>query len=112
MPPAPCSGATRAIASDAKAASLIGTDIDAAVRAADVLIDFTRPSGTMKHLAACAERGVAAVVGTTGLDATQKAELAERAKRIPIVFAPNMSVGVNVLAKLVERARARAWARL
>ena len=83
---------------------VVGTDIDAAVRAADVLIDFTRPAGTMTHLAACAERGVAAVVGTTGLDATQKAELAERAKRIPIVFAPNMSVGVNVLAKLVERA--------
>ena len=83
---------------------VVGTDIDAVVRAADVLIDFTRPAGTMAHLAACAERGVAAVIGTTGLDAAQKAGLTESAKRIPIVFAPNMSVGVNVLAKLVERA--------
>ena len=83
---------------------LAATDIDSAVRAADVLIDFTRPAGTMAHVAACAKRRVAAVIGTTGLDASQRAELDAHAKTIPIVYAPNMSVGVNVLQDLVERA--------
>jgi 4-hydroxy-tetrahydrodipicolinate reductase len=83
---------------------VVGIDVDAGLREADVLIDFTRPEGTLAHLAACARSGVAAVVGTTGLDAAQKAELGERARTIPIVFAPNMSVGVNVLADLVRRA--------
>ena len=83
---------------------LVATDIDAAVRAADVLIDFTRPAGTMAHVAACAKHRVAAVIGTTGLDASQQAELDAHAKTIPIVYAPNMSVGVNVLRDLVERA--------
>jgi 4-hydroxy-tetrahydrodipicolinate reductase len=83
---------------------LVGTDVDAAVRAADVLIDFTRPSGTIAHVAACARHGVAAVIGTTGLDAAHQRELDGHAKVIPIVYAPNMSVGVNVLRELVERA--------
>jgi 4-hydroxy-tetrahydrodipicolinate reductase len=69
-----------------------------------VLIDFTRPAGTPAHLAACADAGVAAVVGTTGFDEAGKAEIAARARVIPIVFAPNMSVGINVLADLVRRA--------
>jgi len=83
------------------------SDIDAVVGVADVLIDFTRPAGTLAHLAACAGAGVGAVVGTTGFDAAGKAEIAERARAIPIVFAPNMSVGVTVLADLVERAARR-----
>ena len=83
---------------------LVGTDIDSAVRAADVLIDFTRPTGTMAHIAACAKHRVAAVIGTTGLDLSQQTELGAYAKVIPIVYAPNMSVGVNVLLQLVERA--------
>jgi len=83
---------------------LVGTDIDAAVSAADVLIDFTRPAGTMAHIAACARHHVAAVIGTTGLDLSQQADLGAYAKVIPIVYAPNMSVGVNVLRDLVERA--------
>ena len=82
----------------------VGDDIDAAVRAADVLIDFTRPEGTIAHLAACARHGTAAVVGTTGLSDEHKAALAEYARSVPIVFAPNMSVGVNVLLALVEAA--------
>jgi len=82
----------------------VGIDIDAAVRAADVLIDFTRPEGTLAHLAACARHGTAAVVGTTGLSDEQKAALAGHARQIPIVFAPNMSVGVTVLLALVEAA--------
>jgi 4-hydroxy-tetrahydrodipicolinate reductase len=80
------------------------SDVDDVVRVADVLIDFTRPAGTLAHLVACAQAGVAAVVGTTGFDDAAKAEIARRATSIPIVFAPNMSVGVNVLAALVERA--------
>ena len=80
------------------------SDVDDVVSVADVLIDFTRPAGTLAHLAACAHAGVAAVVGTTGFDEAGKAEIAQRAKSIPIVFAPNMSIGVNVLAALVERA--------
>ena len=83
---------------------LVGTDIDSAVHAADVLIDFTRPAGTMAHVAACAKHRRAAVIGTTGLDAAQQTELGAYAKVIPIVYSPNMSVGVNVLQELVERA--------
>jgi len=82
----------------------VGSDVDAAAAAADVLIDFTRPEGTLAHLAACARHGTGAVVGTTGLSGAQKAELASLARTVPIVFAPNMSVGVNVLLALVETA--------
>jgi 4-hydroxy-tetrahydrodipicolinate reductase len=83
---------------------IVGADVGAAVRAADVLIDFTRPEGTLAHLAACARHGTGAVVGTTGFSDAQKSQLAEIAQAIPIVFAPNMSVGVSVLLKLVETA--------
>ena len=82
----------------------IVSDVEAAVAVSDVLIDFTRPSGTLAHLAACAKAGVGAVVGTTGLDDAGKAQIAVHAARIPIVFAQNMSVGINVLAELVRRA--------
>jgi len=85
----------------------VGEDVERAVAASQVLIDFTRPEGTLVHAAACARHGVALVAGTTGLSPAQKAELAERARTVPIVFAPNMSVGVNVLVKLVELAAAR-----
>jgi len=83
---------------------VVGTDVDAAAAGADVLIDFTRPEGTLAHLAACARHRTAAVIGTTGLSDKQKAELATCAHAVPVVFAPNMSVGVNVLLALVERA--------
>ena len=83
------------------------SDLDAVVGVADVLIDFTRPTGTLAHLAACARVGVGAVVGTTGFDAAGKAQIAEHARAIPIVFAPNMSVGVAVLVELVEQAARR-----
>src|SRR3954463_2083358 len=92
-----------AVGREAGAGVVIGTDVDAAVRASDVLIDFTRPAGTLAHLAACARHGVAAVVGTTGLDDAQKRSLRDSGKKIPIVFAANMSVGVNVLLSLVEQ---------
>ena len=82
----------------------IGTDAKAALRLADVLIDFTRPEGTRAHLAACRAARSAIVIGTTGFDAEQLAEIRTAAREIPIVMAPNMSVGVNVMLKLVGTA--------
>lgn len=69
-----------------------------------VVIDFTRPAGTLALAEVCLVRGIALVVGTTGFDATQKAKLGEAATRIPVVLAPNMSVGVNLSLKLIEMA--------
>jgi 4-hydroxy-tetrahydrodipicolinate reductase len=82
----------------------IGTDVAAALRDCDVLIDFTRPDGTLAHVAACraAKRGM--VIGTTGFNAEQLQAIREAAREIPVVLAPNMSVGVNVMLKLVELA--------
>lgn len=80
------------------------SDLRASLAGADVLIDFTRPEATLAHLAVCAELGVKAVVGTTGFDAAQQAELARLAERTAVVFAPNMSVGVNVVLKLLDMA--------
>ncbi|MEJ7931573.1 4-hydroxy-tetrahydrodipicolinate reductase [Ramlibacter sp. AN1015] len=71
---------------------------------AAVLIDFTRPEGTLAHLEVCRELGVKAVVGTTGFSDAQKARIAEIAQDIAIVMAPNMSVGVNVTLRLLEMA--------
>jgi len=85
----------------------VSADISAVIGDCDVLIDFTRPAGTLAHLDACASARVAAVVGTTGFDADGKRQIAERAKTIPIVLAPNMSIGVTVLAELVREAAQR-----
>ena len=82
-------------------------DIRSALRGADVLIDFTRPEGTLAHAQACATAGVALVIGTTGLNDAQRDELAQRAQSVPIVCAANMSVGVVVLLSLVREAAAR-----
>ena len=70
----------------------------------EVLIDFTRPAATLEHLARCQTAGKAMVIGTTGLSAEQRTEIARTAERIPIVFTPNMSVGVNLCFKLLELA--------
>jgi 4-hydroxy-tetrahydrodipicolinate reductase len=86
---------------------LISNDIEAAVRQSEVLIDFTRPEGTLRHARCCADHGCAMVVGTTGLSEADKAELALLARRVPMVVAPNMSVGVNVMLKLVRLAAQR-----
>jgi 4-hydroxy-tetrahydrodipicolinate reductase len=85
---------------------IVTDDVDRAIAAADVLIDFTRPAGTLGHLAACGRHGTGAVVGTTGFAEPEKKQIAAFAERVPIVFAPNMSVGVNVLVKLVGEAAA------
>ena len=82
----------------------IGTDVRAALVNADVLIDFTRPAGTLEHVAQCVEAKRAMVIGTTGFDADQLTDIRKAAKVIPIVLAPNMSIGVNVALRLVELA--------
>ena len=82
----------------------ITADARAALAGADVLIDFTRPEGTLAHLALCRELGVKAVIGTTGFTPEQKADVAAHATTIAIVMAPNMSVGVNVALKLIATA--------
>lgn len=79
----------------------VGADL-AAVAAADVLIDFTRPEATLKHVEACVAAGVRMVIGTTGFEEAGKRAIRAAAERIAIVFAPNMSVGVNATFKLVE----------
>jgi len=82
----------------------ITADLGAGLAGADVLIDFTRPEGTLAHLAVCRELGVKAVIGTTGFSAEQKAEITRHAGHIALVMAPNMSVGVNVVLKLLDQA--------
>ena len=82
----------------------ISADVAAVLQGADVLIDFTRPEGTLHHLDICRKLGVNMVIGTTGFNAQQKAQLGSVARDIGIVFAPNMSVGVNLVFKLLETA--------
>jgi 4-hydroxy-tetrahydrodipicolinate reductase len=76
----------------------------AALAGAGVLIDFTRPEATFVYLDACVAAGVPLVIGTTGFDDAGRARIAAAAQQIPLVFAPNMSVGVNLLLKLAEMA--------
>ena len=80
----------------------ITDDFDAALAEADCLIDFTRPAGTLAHLAACRRRNVAMVIGTTGMETEQKLQIQDASRDIPIVFAPNMAVGVNLVFKLLD----------
>lgn len=82
----------------------ISSDLAAALDQAQVLIDFTRPEATFRHLDACVAAQVPLVIGTTGFDAAGQARIAAASQSIPLVFAPNMSVGVNLLMKLAELA--------
>ena len=70
----------------------------------DVLIDFTNPSSALAHLEECVRRDRPAVIGATGFDASQRAAVREWANRVPVVLAPNMSVGVNLCLRLIESA--------
>lgn len=81
---------------------VIAADVDAAFARADCLIDFTRPEATRLHLAAARRAGKAMVIGTTGLSAEDKALIADVAKDIPVVCAPNMAIGVNAVFKLLD----------
>ena len=82
----------------------ITDDLHAGLQGADVLIDFTRPEGTLAHLSIASRAGVRMVIGTTGFDEAGKAALAQAARTIPIVASPNMSVGVNATLKLLDMA--------
>jgi len=106
-------------ATERPGSSLIGTDagelaavgrLDVAVAESlasvvddfDVMIDFTAPAATMEHLTICRDNGKRMVIGTTGLDDGQKALLQEASAEMGIIFAPNMSVGVNLCFKLLD----------
>ncbi len=82
----------------------VTSDVAAALAAGEIFIDFTRPEGTLAHLAACAAAGRGMVVGTTGFSAAQRAEIEAAAQRIAIVMAPNFAIGVNAVFKLAETA--------
>jgi 4-hydroxy-tetrahydrodipicolinate reductase len=82
----------------------VSADVKAGLANSQVLIDFTRPEGTLAHLKACRELGVNAVIGTTGFTERQKSDIEDCARDIAIVMAPNMSVGVNVTLKLLQMA--------
>lgn len=74
------------------------------IKNCDCLIEFTNPSATIEHLSFLVKFNKSAVIGTTGLDEVQQEKVKEAAEIIPIVFSPNMSVGVNLLFKLIEEA--------
>ncbi|MFI5001155.1 MAG: 4-hydroxy-tetrahydrodipicolinate reductase [Reyranellales bacterium] len=81
----------------------IVSDSAAAIGAANVVIDFTVPAATVAHAKIAADKGVAMVIGTTGLNPEQTAAVHEAAKKVPILWAANMSLGVNILLALVEK---------
>ncbi|MGZ8266381.1 MAG: 4-hydroxy-tetrahydrodipicolinate reductase [Burkholderiales bacterium] len=83
---------------------LISDQIDEALAGADVLIDFTRPEGTLDHLAACRNLGVKIVIGTTGFSEAQRSAINEASRDLAIAMAPNFSVGVNLTFKLLDTA--------
>lgn len=82
----------------------VSDNLEKVVSDFDILIDFTRPEGTLAHLAFCVAHGKAMVIGTTGFDDAGKAAIQDAAQQIGIVFAANFSVGVNVVLKLLEKA--------
>jgi 4-hydroxy-tetrahydrodipicolinate reductase len=84
----------------------VGEDLAAALRGADVVVDFTSHEASARHAELCAEHGVALVIGSTGFTPEAKARVAAAARRVPVVLSPNMSVGVNVLFDLVRQAAA------
>ncbi len=82
----------------------VGEEAQPLVEACDCLIEFTTPEATMEHVELCEKLGKAIVVGTTGLSDSDKEKIDEISKKIPIVFSPNMSVGVNLLFKMIADA--------
>jgi 4-hydroxy-tetrahydrodipicolinate reductase len=94
---------SNAIGTEAAKGVKIVADAAAAIGAAQVLIDFTVPAATVSHAKICADKGVSMVIGTTGLDPEQTKAVHEAAKRVPILWAANMSLGVNILLALVEK---------
>ena len=84
----------------------IGADIGAVLGAFDVLIDFTVPAATLVHARQCAAAGKALVIGTTGFDDAGLVDIRAASEQVPILMAPNMSVGVNLVFKLLQIAAA------
>jgi len=80
----------------------VSSDVRKAVAAGDVLIDFTRPEGTIAHLEACARAGKSIVIGTTGISEPLRKAILQAARRIPIAMSPNFAVGVNAVFRLAE----------
>ena len=81
----------------------LAKDARAALEHSDVLIDFTSPESTLANLAVAEQLGKAVVIGTTGLNEEQKERVGEASHEVAIVFAPNMSIGVNLLFKLTQQ---------
>lgn len=82
----------------------IQDNIDHLLSDSDVIIDFTRPEGTMEFLKKASDQKVAYVIGTTGFNSSELDSIQQLSQHIPICMAPNMSVGINVLISLVEKA--------
>lgn len=82
----------------------ITASVEAAIAGSQCLIDFTRPEATLDYLPVCVVHQVPVVIGTTGFDAAGKVVIQQAAEHIPVVFAPNMSVGVNLVFKLLDMA--------
>ncbi len=82
----------------------ISADFESTLRKADVVIDFTRPEASLSFIDLCAKNNVAYVLGTTGFSEQEKKLITDVAKKIPICFSPNMSIGVNLLISLTEKA--------
>jgi 4-hydroxy-tetrahydrodipicolinate reductase len=82
----------------------ISAEVEKAIHGCDAFVDFTRPEGTLAHLAACRKLGIKMVIGTTGFSDEQKKDIAAAALEIAIVMAPNMSVGTNLVFKLSDLA--------
>lgn len=100
-------GADLGVLAGGEALGVVATsDVEAVFRAADAVIDFTAPAASARHAAVAAETGTALIVGTTGMQAEHLEPLARAAEKTPIVQAPNMSVGVNLLFALTERVAA------
>jgi 4-hydroxy-tetrahydrodipicolinate reductase len=101
---APAIGTDAAVFLGKPAGILVESDLVKGLAGTEFLIDFTRPEGTLKHLEYCAQCGIKVIIGTTGFDEAGKAAIAVAAQKTAVVFAPNMSVGVNVTLKLLEMA--------
>jgi 4-hydroxy-tetrahydrodipicolinate reductase len=88
----------------------IGDTVEKLTRESDVVLEFTSPAATVEHAELAAGLGIAMVIGTTGLSPEQGERVRQAARRIPIVWAPNMSLGVNVLLSVVEEVAKRLGA--
>ncbi|MFV5214223.1 4-hydroxy-tetrahydrodipicolinate reductase [Azonexus caeni] len=104
VPGSPAIGSNAGVLVGLPSDVVVSDDIAGGLAQVDCLIDFTRPEGTLAHLELCRQAGVGMVIGTTGFDAAGKAAIAAAARDVPVVFAANMSVGVNLVFKLLDTA--------